>query len=104
MKASSSATRLHWTIFNANCSCHIDRAQTPRLVEGTTYSQIYCVRTAVACPTARQAVLPGDPDHSGLYLRIAGSGCYDRMPLGGPYLSAAEIMLVREWILAGARP
>jgi len=47
-------------------------------------------------------VVPGDPDHSLLYQKLAGHPpCGDPMPSTGP-LSAAQIELVRSWIAAGA--
>jgi hypothetical protein len=46
---------------------------------------------------------PGDPTNSYLYRKISGAGITgDRMPQGGPYLTDAEIQLVRDWIRRGA--
>jgi hypothetical protein len=50
-------------------------------------------------------VLPGDPDHSFLVRKLRGIldlGEGDRMPRGGPYLDAASLQLVTDWITAGA--
>ena len=48
-------------------------------------------------------VAPGDPTNSYLYRKITGVGITgDRMPQGGPYLSDAQIALVRDWIRRGA--
>jgi len=48
-------------------------------------------------------VAPGDPSGSYLYRKVTGSGISgDRMPQGGPYLSDAQIKLVRDWIRRGA--
>ncbi|GAC1433186.1 MAG: hypothetical protein NVSMB68_05640 [Thermoanaerobaculia bacterium] len=48
-------------------------------------------------------VTPGDAANSYLYRKITGVGITgDRMPQGGPYLSDAQIVLVRDWIRRGA--
>lgn len=48
-------------------------------------------------------VTPGDPANSYLYRKITGSGITgDRMPQGGPFLTDAQISLVRDWIRRGA--
>jgi len=48
-------------------------------------------------------VNPGDASNSYLYRKITGVGITgDRMPQGGPYLSDAQISLVRDWIRRGA--
>ena len=47
------------------------------------------------------AVVPGNPEASGLYKRLLGEGGA-LMPLGGPPLPDAEIETVKNWISAGA--
>jgi MFS family permease len=48
-------------------------------------------------------VAPSDPSNSYLYRKITGAGITgDRMPQGGPYLTDAQIKLVRDWIRRGA--
>ncbi|MEW6169323.1 MAG: PE-PGRS family protein, partial [Pseudomonadota bacterium] len=48
-------------------------------------------------------VAPGDPDNSYLVHKLEGSQAVgSRMPLGGPFLSEAEIGEVRQWIESGA--
>lgn len=50
-------------------------------------------------------VTPGDPDNSYLLdiLTEENKECdHERMPLGGPYLSAADLQKVSDWITAGA--
>ena len=51
-----------------------------------------------------QAVVPGDPDKSELYLRIIHNDAEERMPLAesNKSLSTAEIDLLRQWIAEGA--
>lgn len=48
-------------------------------------------------------VAPGDADASYLIAKLDGSAAVGgRMPLGGPYLDAATIRVMREWIDQGA--
>lgn len=54
-------------------------------------------------------IKPGDPDQSYLVAKIEGrahdvGGSGDRMPLGSPPLSPAEIQLVRDWISSTGVP
>lgn len=53
-------------------------------------------------------VAPGKPDESYLYLKITGQhlkagGVGEAMPFGTEPLSDADIALIRQWILDGAR-
>ncbi|MDO9171816.1 MAG: hypothetical protein Q7W29_08290 [bacterium] len=49
-------------------------------------------------------VAPGDPTASVLYGKLADTGQYGGpMPDGGPAFTAAELELVRRWIVDGAR-
>ena len=48
-------------------------------------------------------VVPGDPDSSFLIHKLEGTqSAGDRMPLGGPYLDADTIAIIRQWITDGA--
>ena len=48
-------------------------------------------------------VAPGKPDESYLVQKLEGHAAVGaRMPLGGPYLDAETIGLIRQWISAGA--
>ena len=54
-------------------------------------------------------VTPGDAANSYLYEKVEsatpkGSPGFARMPLGGPYLSADEIAIIKKWIDDGAKP
>jgi hypothetical protein len=55
-----------------------------------------------------QYVWPGLPDKSLLYQKVSGVGippsCGVRMPYGGPYLSAADTDIIRDWLANGASP
>lgn len=50
-------------------------------------------------------VVPGDADASYLIQKLEGRGSIvgGRMPLGGPYLSAGQIAVIRRWIELGAQ-
>ncbi len=48
------------------------------------------------------AILPGDPEASGLIARVTSEFEGERMPPEGDPLSAAEIDILRRWIAAGA--
>jgi hypothetical protein len=49
-------------------------------------------------------VVPGDPDNSYIIQKLEGTAGIEgvRMPAGGPYLTADQISLIRQWIAAGA--
>jgi hypothetical protein len=49
-------------------------------------------------------VIPGDPNASYLVRKLEGGPAINgvRMPLGGPYLTAGQISIVRRWIELGA--
>ena len=49
-----------------------------------------------------KAVVPGDPDHSALYLYVAGKR-QPRMPKGGSPLSQRDIDTIKNWIASGAK-
>ena len=97
-------------IFTARCAlsgCHAGAApqQGMNLSAGQAYANI--VNVASMELPAMMRVRPSLPDSSYLVHKIQGTqvgvgGSGDRMPLGGPFLSAAQIDLIRQWILAGA--
>lgn len=49
------------------------------------------------------AVLPGNADESPVMLAVLGEGTAERMPFKKAPLAAAEIALLRRWIVAGAK-
>lgn len=50
-------------------------------------------------------VAPGDPDNSYLVQKLDGTAAVGaRMPQGGPFLDAATMAVIRQWILDGAAP
>ena len=49
-------------------------------------------------------VVVANDSNSALVLKLKGTASFgSRMPLGGPYLSAAEINTVVQWIMGGAK-
>ena len=80
------------------------------IISPPSFSTIDAITTSVlqskdAACNDKPYVTPGDPDQSFLYdvLALKDPGCgHTRMPQGGPYLSASELMQVSEWIKAGA--
>ena len=54
---------------------------------------------------AFNTVAAGNPDGSYLIQKLEGRASVGaRMPLGGPYLDAATIGVIRQWISSGAQP
>lgn len=107
--AGGSATTLSGiqaSVFSGRCAvsgCH-DRATAEQgliLEAGESYSRLINVN-AVQYPPDRR-VRPGSPERSYLIKKLRGSQPIGaRMPLGGPFLTEAEIAGVAEWIENGA--
>ena len=99
-------TRVQNEIFSPTCAqlgCHdrLAKQENQQLTAGVAYSQTVG-HPSVEMPTLLR-VAPGDPANSYLYRKITGAGITgDRMPQGGPFLSDAQINLVRDWIRRGA--
>jgi hypothetical protein len=107
-------------IFTNRCVlCHDDTAPPPgsspmNLMAGAAYANIVNVPAAeTATVTDLDRIEPGDPEASYLIHKIQGThtapsvgGSGERMPRGctalPPCLSAAEIQLIRQWVLEGA--
>ena len=65
------------------------------------YAQIVGVPSIEVASLKR--VTPGDATNSYIYRKITGVGITgDRMPQGGPFLTDAQISLVKDWIRRGA--
>lgn len=97
------------TIFTDHCAlsgCHAGSspAQGQNLSESRAYGSIVNV-TAQQSPSKKR-IAPGDTTNSYMFEKIKGTGGIsgDRMPLGGPYLTVAQIDTIRQWILLGAPP
>lgn len=72
--------------------------------QGTAYTNLYDVASGEC--TNRKRVNPGSPSTSYIVDKLAGTNLCggERMPKGGPYLSSAQLDIVRSWITAGAQP
>ncbi|HEY2830065.1 MAG TPA: hypothetical protein VGJ88_08085 [Thermoanaerobaculia bacterium] len=99
-------TRVQNEIFTPTCTklgCHdlIGRQSDQVLTASQSYNQIVN-HPSVEMPSLSR-VTPLDPAGSYLYRKITGAGITgDRMPQGGPFLTDAQIKLVRDWIRRGA--
>jgi len=99
-------TRVQNEIFTPTCAalgCHdtLGQQQGQVLAPGRAYASIVN-QPSTEMPSLKR-VLPGDPSNSYLYRKITGAGISgDRMPQGGPYLTDAQIKLIRDWIRRGA--
>ena len=93
-------------IFTPICSvCHVGGGapQGLRLDAADSYNLLVAVPSTEAPAILR--VKPGDPDNSYIIQKLEGHAAVGaQMPFGGPYLSAATIAFVREWITNGAQP
>jgi len=100
-------TQIQNMFFSPTCAvsgCHdTATAQAGLVLEaGVAYNNIVNVSS-----TERPSLLrvePGNSDQSYLAKKLRGDNDIsgERMPFGGPFLSAAEIEGIEEWILAGA--
>jgi hypothetical protein len=90
-------------IFTSNCTgCHPNSAGQ-NLTAAQSYNNLVNVTAAGCSPTKR--VLPGDPAHSALILKITGTGCGDRMPRNNPTYfdrNPGQRITIESWILGGA--
>lgn len=99
-------TRVQSEVFTPTCAalgCHdpLGHQENMILTAGRSFSNTVGV-TSNQLPSIRR-VAPSDPVNSYLYRKITGAGITgDRMPQGGPFLSDAQIKLVRDWIRRGA--
>jgi hypothetical protein len=74
------------------------------------YRDLVDVRADLSLDPPLSRVLPGDPEHSLLYLKLAAKTSPEKLPTGGgapmplglPALRADQLLLVQLWIQAGA--
>ena len=103
---SATFTRVQNEVFTPTCAaigCHDPLGQQQQLVltPGRAYANIVN-RPSTEMPSL-QRITPSDPSNSYLYRKVIGSGVTgDRMPQGGPFLTDAQIKLIRDWIRRGA--
>ena len=87
--------------------CHTGIGRVPdgqlRLDANTAYGELVNV-PSVGKPSAGR-VVPGNPDGSYLIHKLEGRADIvgARMPMGGPFLSQADIAVIRTWIAQGAQ-
>ena len=99
-------TRVQNEIFTPTCAaigCHdtLGHQQGMILSPGRAYANIVNVPSTEMASLNR--IQPKDATNSYLYRKITGAGITGvRMPNGGPYLTDAQMKLVRDWILRGA--
>ena len=102
VNAAVTLTQVQAQIFTPFCSgCHPPNGGL-NLGAGSAWSSTVNVNSSEQSSLKR--IKPGDPDNSYLYRKVNGGPSItgSRMPQGGPFLSAAQIQLLRDWILAGA--
>ena len=99
-------TRVQTEVFTPTCGalgCHDPLGRQEGMILTTGRSYTNTVGVASNQMPSLMRVTPSDPANSYLYRKIVGSGITgDRMPQGGPYLTDAQIKLVRDWIRRGA--
>ncbi len=99
-------TRVQNEVFTPTCAvigCHDPLGQQSQqvLTAGRSYDNVVN-RPSVENP-ALLRVKPNDFANSYLYRKVTGAGITgDRMPQGGPFLTDAQIKLIRDWIRRGA--
>jgi mono/diheme cytochrome c family protein len=94
------------SLFTQSCAgCHPGVNPSLDLSPGHSYASLINQRALEDPRYLRVAV--GDPEKSFLYLKVAGfapqAEVGGRMPFGRPPLSAAQIAVLRDWIMQGAR-
>lgn len=93
-------------VFTPICTvCHAGAAapQGLRLDSVNSYAMLVGVPSSEV--SSLQRVRAGDPDNSYLIQKLEGHAAVGaQMPFGGPYLPAATIAVIRQWITDGAQP
>ena len=91
-------------VFTPVCTvCHAGGAAPAGLRLDAANSYGLLVGVASVEVSSLMRVSPGRPDESYLIHKLEGHAAVGaRMPLGGPYLDAAAVGVIRQWILAGA--
>ena len=88
-------------VLQPRCSSHHNGGQAPDLRAGSAYASLVNVSST---QSNLMLVSPGDPEASYLIHKLEGRAgiAGSRMPQGGPFLSSADIAVIRSWIQAGA--
>lgn len=102
-----SFTRIQTEVFTPTCAvagCHAASTGEAGLVleAGRSYGEL--VGRASTQNAALDRVQPGDPERSYLIRKLRGDSSItgERMPFGGPPLTAAQIDGIAAWIRSGA--
>jgi hypothetical protein len=86
--------------------CHTNVGRNPsggmNLAHDVAYDQI--VNVASARKPGAIRVIPGDPENSYVIHKVEGLSDIVgvQMPLGGPYLTDGQILILKRWIAIGA--
>jgi len=102
------SVQIQQQILNPACvPCHTDDGRTPsgglNLKSGTAYSSLVNVASTGKAGAVR--VIPGNPSGSYMIQKLEGAADIVglRMPRNGPpYLTDAQVQLIRQWIQNGA--
>lgn len=104
--ATATFASIQSTVFTPICiACHSGASapQGLRLDAANSYAML--VNVASNEVPALKRVAPGDAANSYIVQKLEGHAAVGaRMPFGGPYLDAATITLIRQWIDNGAAP
>ena len=103
MTASFSSIQSH--VFTPVCTaCHSGSAAPRGLRLDAANSYALLVNVPSGGVASLMRVKPGDADNSYLVQKLEGHAAVGaRMPLGGPYLDANTMALIRQWINNGAQ-
>lgn len=103
MTASFSSIQSH--VFTPMCTaCHSGSAAPRGLRLDSANSYAMLVDVASGGVPSLKRVAPGDATNSYLVHKLEGHAAVGaRMPLGGPYLDATAMALIRQWINNGAQ-
>jgi hypothetical protein len=91
-----------------NCTdCHGSSGGLRLDLGNATHGELFCEDTQSSTPNpAARRIVPGAPEESWFYLRIACDNPQDpgfRMPRGGQFfLSSSDLRVIYDWILQGA--
>jgi hypothetical protein len=89
------------TPFCTACHAGATAPRGLRLDAGNSYALLVGVASGQVPAVLR--VAPGRPDDSYLIQKLEGRAAVGaRMPLGGPYLDAQTLSVIRQWIARGA--
>lgn len=72
------------------------------LLPDRAWAELLSRRARAGVCAGRPLVVPGDPDASAFFARVAGFTCGGRMPLGSIALPPAAVDAIRAWIAQGA--